>query len=208
MTEIQVERSHYDWLPYNRKARWISYWHQITEVLATGGRTCLEIGTGSGFVRDALVKQGMTVTTVDIDPGLGVDRVGDVRRLPAEAREVDVVLCSQVLEHIPWQDVPAALAEIHRVCRSHAVISVPQAGLALGLSLGARVGDWLVERGWSLGIPDPRPFRFNGQHYWEVGARGCSRPTVRNVFEAGFAVEREYVVPEFTYHRFYVLRKC
>jgi hypothetical protein len=140
MSEIQVATTHYDdWLQYHRKARWVSYWHQITEVLAVKPATCLEIGIGAGFVRDALTKQGLKVTTVDIDEGLGVDRVGDVRNLPCEDGEFDVVLCSQVLEHIPWAAVPSAVAELRRVCRTHSIVSLPQSGTGFGLSFGISV---------------------------------------------------------------------
>lgn len=208
MSEIQVARAHYDdWLTYHRKARWISYWHQITEVLATRAATCLEIGIGAGFVRDALVKQGVAVTTVDIDQELGVDRVGDVRNLPCKDGEFDAVLCSQVLEHVPWQDVPRGVSELRRVCRTHSVVSLPQSGVGVGLSFGVSAGNWLAERGITLRAPDPRMYRFDGQHHWEVSSRGKGRNAVRRILSEGFSVEREFPVPEFPYHRFYVLRK-
>ena len=206
MSDVQVPPSHYDWLPYNKKARWASYWHQITEMLATGASTCLEIGTGSGIVRDVLVKQGVKVVTVDIDEALGVDRVGDVRQLPADDREFDAVLCSQVLEHIPWPDVPRAVAERLRVCRQHAIVSLPQSGVAVGVAISHSL-PMVAEKGFTVRIGTPRRHRFDGQHYWQVGSRGTSRATVRKILSQGFEVKREYAVPEFTYHRFYVLRR-
>ncbi len=208
VSEIQVASAHYDdWLHYHRKARWSSYWHQITEVLAVRPSTCLEIGIGAGFVRDALVKQGVAVTTVDIDQQLGVDRVGDVRSLPCGDGEFDVVLCSQVLEHVPWPDVPRGIAELRRVCRRHAIVSLPQSGFGFALTLGVSAGGYLAERGLSFRAPDPRRYRFDGQHYWQVSSRGKSRKTVRRTLSDGFFIDREFVVPDFQYHRFYVLRK-
>jgi hypothetical protein len=208
MSELQVASTHYDnWLHYHRKARWISYWHQITEVLAVKPTTCLEVGVGAGFVRDVLSKQGVKVTTVDIDQGLGVDRVGDVRDLPCQDREFDVVLCSQVLEHIPWPAVPSAIAELRRICRTHSVVSLPQSGTGFGLSFGVSVGSWFAERGVALRLPDPREHRFDGQHHWEVLSRGKGLRAVRRVLADGFSVDREFPVPEFPYHRFYVLRR-
>ena len=55
-------------------------------------------------------------------------------------------------------------------------------------------------------IPLPRRHVFDGQHHWQVGAPGTSRRQVREALRRGFEIEREYTVPEFTYHRFYVLR--
>jgi SAM-dependent methyltransferase len=206
MAAVQVPTAHYDWSHYNRKGRWASYWHQVDEVLATRAGTCLEIGTGSGEVRDALRRFGVEVTAVDIDADLGPQLVGDVRDLPCEDGSFDVVLASQVLEHIPWRDVPRAVSEIRRVCRSHAVISLPQSGLALGLTLSTSISR-LGEPGLSVRIGTPWPHRFDGQHYWQVGARGTGRRAVRDALSAGFEIVREYAVPEFTYHRFYALAK-
>ncbi len=204
MSDIQVAPSHYDWATYNVKARWNSYWHQIDEVLKTGAASCLEIGTGSGVVRDVLRSMGIEVTVVDIDAALGVDRVGDVRALPAQTGEFDVVLCSQVLEHLPWVDVPKAVSELSRVCRTHAIVSVPQSGSDITLDIALpKFG----RRRFHGRLNSRQEWQFDGQHYWQVLSRGTGRRAVRSVLTEGFRLEREFTVPEFTYHRFYVLAK-
>jgi ubiquinone/menaquinone biosynthesis C-methylase UbiE len=49
---------------------------------------------------------------------------GDVTRLPFADASVDLVVGLEVLEHVP---TPArALTEIARVCRGHAIVSVPR----------------------------------------------------------------------------------
>ncbi len=207
MSQVQVSATHYDWAVYNKKARWASYWHQITEVLRIGARSCLEIGTGPGVVKRTLNGLGVDVTSVDIDSELGPDVVADVRALPCETGAFDVVLASQVLEHIPWADLPAALSELHRVSSSHAVVSLPQAGVNVGMALSVEVVNFFNDRGVSLHIGTPWKHRFDGQHYWEVGARGTGRRAVRELFARRFVVEREYTVVEMPYHRFYVLAK-
>jgi hypothetical protein len=203
MDGIQVSPQHYDWATYNLKGRWISYWHQVDEVVATGAATCLEVGVGTGIIRHALAQAGVEVTCVDIDPRLGVDRVGDVTSLPCSDREFDVVLCSQVLEHLPWGEVPRAIAEIRRTCRTHAIVSLPQTGFSLGMGVELSV---LGRRSFATRVPLPRRYVFDGQHHWEVGALGTRRGRVREALRRGFEIEREYTVPEFSYHRFYVLR--
>jgi SAM-dependent methyltransferase len=208
MSNIQVAAGHYDdWVVYNKKARWASYWHQVTEVLRTDARSCLEIGTGSGVVKRILTGMGVEVTSVDIDDDLSPDLIGDVRALPCEAGSFDVVLASQVLEHIPWPDVPTALSELHRVSRSHSVVSLPQAGVNVGLALGVHVMRFFNDRGWSFHLGTPWRHRFDGQHHWEVGARGTGRRAVRELFAKSFEIDHEYTVPEMPYHRFYVLAK-
>jgi hypothetical protein len=207
MSGVQVSAAHYDWVVYNQKARWASYWHQITEVLRIDADSCLEIGTGSGVVKRILVGLGVAVTSVDIDDELKPDLVGDVRALPCDSEAFDVVLASQVLEHIPWADVPDALAELHRVSRSHVVVSLPQAGMNLGIALGVHIRQFFNHQGTALHVGNPRRHRFDGQHYWEVGARGTSRKAVRRLFATQFLVTNEYTVSEMPYHRFYVLKK-
>lgn len=207
MSDPQVSSAHYDWAVYNKKARWASHWHQITEVLRTGAATCLEIGTGTGVVKDALTRASIAVTAIDIAEDLRPDLVGDVRDLPCADASFDVVLASQVLEHIPWPEVARAVAQMHRVCRTHAIVSLPQAGFGVGIAVSLQALSFFSERGALIRIGLPWRHRFDGQHHWEVGTRGHSRSAVRSVLSQGFRIEREYVVPEFTYHRFYVLRK-
>src|SRR5581483_8336356 len=95
---------------------------------------CLIVGPGDGTVPAALRRLDVEVTTLDIDSRLEPDLVGDVRRIPLEAGAVDVSVCAQVLEHIPLGEVGAALAELARVTRRRAVVSVPQRGRMWKLS--------------------------------------------------------------------------
>lgn len=50
--------------------------------------------------------------------------VGDIRALPFFDNFADVVVCSEVLEHIA--DPRQAISEIHRVTRKYAILSVPR----------------------------------------------------------------------------------
>jgi SAM-dependent methyltransferase len=140
----QVERGHYWSRAYNTKERACSFWHQVDEVLDAGGRTVLEIGPGSGIVTDWLRRSGLEVTTLDMDPSLAADVHGSVTELPFDNDAFDVILCSQVLEHMPWEAVRAALPELGRVAAKAAVISVPDsrpwAGIASPLYYG-----WYIE---------------------------------------------------------------
>jgi SAM-dependent methyltransferase len=52
---------------------------------------------------------------LDTEPGQSVDVVGDARVMPFADASMDVVLCTQVLEHIP--DPIAAIGEIRRVLK-------------------------------------------------------------------------------------------
>jgi SAM-dependent methyltransferase len=125
MSAPQVAPGHYASRDYNSKERLCSYWHQVDEALSLGGEDVLEVGPGGGVTTDLLRRAGLRVTTVDIDPALGVDVEAPVQRLPFDDRAFDVAICCEVLEHMPWRDVEAAIQELHRIVRRGSVISVP-----------------------------------------------------------------------------------
>jgi SAM-dependent methyltransferase len=62
---------------------------------------------------------------LDVEPSPSVDVVGDARGMPLADASMDVVLCTQVLEHIP--DPIAAIGEIRRVLKPGGtlLLSVP-----------------------------------------------------------------------------------
>lgn len=134
MTAPQVDASHY-WTPaYLTKERVCSFWHQLDEVLALGARTALEVGPGPGVVTGWLRSSGVEVTTLDFATDVSPDVVGSVTDIPLADGAVDVALCAQVLEHLPWAEVPRALAELARVSRTGVVLTVPDVSPYAGAS--------------------------------------------------------------------------
>ena len=53
--------------------------------------------------------------TLDIRPGSGADIVGDIHDIPRQDQSVDVVICTEVLEHC--RDPRTAVSELHRLLR-------------------------------------------------------------------------------------------
>ncbi len=97
----------------------------------------LDAGCGEGFGLYHLAKRapGLVLTGIDIDReavAYARMRFGDVATfahgsifdLPYEADAADLVLCSEVLEHL--SDPGAALAELKRVARTHVLVTVPR----------------------------------------------------------------------------------
>ena len=117
--EKQVSRAHYDGKAYRSPERWMSYWHQLETVRATKAREVLEIGLGEGVVARELTHRGVSVVTLDIAEDLKPDIVGSVTAMPIADRAYDAVLAAEILEHIRFEDVGTALAEIARLPGRH-----------------------------------------------------------------------------------------
>ncbi len=204
---VQVGAEHYA-ENYDALYRWISYWYQLREVRRVRPERVLEIGVGRGMVNRELARDGVAVTTLDLDPRLGPEVCGDVRRLPFPSEKFDVVLCAQVLEHLPFDELPALLDEIRRVSRRHAIITLPcsRGGLFLvPMLLGAATAPRLALR-----LPLPNAFcrLFFKQHAWEIGRLRLPLRKVRRAIKAaGWRIAREVEPLLNTYHYFFVLEK-
>ena len=96
----------------------------------------LEVGTGVGSFSKMLVDHGAAFTGLEFDPGAcqgtrervkgrGTVVQGDAQQMPFADEAFTVVVCLEVLEHLP--DYRKAVAEIHRCLKpgGRAIISVP-----------------------------------------------------------------------------------
>jgi SAM-dependent methyltransferase len=128
--EAKIEATH--WWFLERRRLFASL---IRKAEIPSGAVVVDVGTGTGANLRLLRDMGFT-SVMGIDPspdaaywcsqkGLGIVRQGDIRALPLPDRSVDLVLATDVVEHV--NEDGAALAEIHRVLRPGgiALITVP-----------------------------------------------------------------------------------
>lgn len=97
----------------------------------------LNIGVGGGYFELEAKKLGWQIHAADPDEQAitrlvtqGIDaRVGTLGHLPFADASMDFVVASEVIEHLPDSDLPAALIEIHRVMKPGALFigTVPHA---------------------------------------------------------------------------------
>jgi SAM-dependent methyltransferase len=97
--------------------------------------TVLDVGCAEGFVLNALrqTRPDLSVAGLDFDDAaLGRGRrmfpdmplaQADILRVPCPTSAFDLVLCTEVLEHLP--DPAAGLRELGRVSRQYCLLSVP-----------------------------------------------------------------------------------
>lgn len=207
MTKIQVARSHYFNLNYDSKQRWVSYWYQISEVLKHNPKSVLEIGIGNKLVSNYLKSVGTNVITCDFDKSLVPDVVANVLKLPFKNSSFDIVLCSEVLEHLPFKYFLKALKQINRVTKNIAVITLPHFSITT-LYLGFKIIPYVPKINLSLKIDLPIKHKFEGEHYWEIGKKNYSLSKIKEkIVKSGFKLESSFFPAENPKHHFFILRK-
>lgn len=192
---------------YDPKWRFISYWHQINEIITLEPESILEIGKGNGLVSDYLKARSFKIITLDIDKDLKPDTVGSVISLPFLDKTFEVVACFEVLEHLPYEYFLQALMEIHRVAEKHVVLSLPDVTRAYPIQITLpKLGQF--RRLISLPCWKPVEHVFDGEHYWEIGKnKYLLREVTDEIRRAGFYIKNTYRVFEAPFHRFFVLNK-
>lgn len=225
--EPQVKKSHYFRRKYDDLNRFISYFYQVDLVQELAQRDAnirmhandtnntnfkiLEIGKGNSFFADYLKKLKYDVTTCDFDKNLSPDIVADIRSLPIQDTAFDLVTAFEVLEHIPYEDLPKALKELRRVSKKYVIVSLPyrSAGLEWVLKFpGIRT---LIGKPF-LSIFLRLPLWFGGiqvskQHYWEIDLWNYSLRKIRKMLKNSFKIKKE-IRPVLNHcHYFFVLEK-
>ena len=95
----------------------------------------LDVGCGEGFSLSLIQQAGISATLKGVDasrislalgkkefPNLDLT-FGDIYALSAKSKSYDLVLCTEVLEHL--ENPVQALIELQRVSRKYVIISVP-----------------------------------------------------------------------------------
>ena len=164
------------------------------------GTVAADIGCGTGALTVAMAKRGLLVTGVDHSKGmLGIARTkvelevpesrvelieGDIRSLPFDDGELDVIGCQGVLHHL--EDIPAMVAEFARVLVPGGVayVAEPCEGSNLGLRIWPRIGHRLhrpppePEEAADLDVPDHDEGPIDPVELLEALPRNGLRPRV------------------------------
>ncbi len=203
---LQVDRTHY-YSNYDTKGRFCSYWHQIQEIMLLKPKKILETGIGNSFVSKYLKEREVNITTLDIDEKLNPDIMSTVLDLPFIDEFFDLVVCYEVLEHLPYNKFNKAISEIYRVSKSHVVLSLPDVNRVYRFNIQIpKIGE--IKRLIPLPTLRKSVHSFDGQHYWEIGRAGYPlKKIIEDIECIGFNLERTYRVFEMPYHRFFILKR-
>ena len=202
---------------------------QLTSVTDLGDsiQSILEIGPGSGYFSSIAKNLGYDVKTADIKSRTNPDYLGDFREVDIPER-FDLVAAFEMLQHLPYEDLPAALEKIAALSSRYVFISVPARVHRFGLSvdiprllaprrlgLGWLRGSHTLSMTWewprNADLPESnwkgREDYWN-PHYWEVGRKSYPRSRLLSEIKAsGLNVLWHKYNPSHTHHLFVMAEK-
>lgn len=134
--EQQYHLSQKDYLANVDFYTWTRHFHVVRDLCARVQGDVLEVGTGDGVVRRCVMPFVRSYTVMDINEQLRPDVLGNLLDpQPGLAGRFDAAVCTEVLEHIPFEQLAHGLAQLRSFLRP---------GGQLFLTLPHRKGHMLV----------------------------------------------------------------
>lgn len=193
---------------------WTRHFHVVKDLCTFVAGDVLEVGTGDGVVKRCMQPFVRSYTVFDINPNLQPDVLGDLLDpQPALSGHFDAVVCTEVLEHLPFDRLPDCVAQLAAFLRG---------GGRLFLTLPHRKGHMLFvtprQRLWKWRLPFGatslseaynrfvrRRIWIDPHHCWEIGDGRVQRGDVETVLARhGLRTEAFTLLP---YCDYWVLRK-
>lgn len=168
--ERNLEKSEYYSENYFKLPQLCSFAHQIHDIYRLKPASILEIGIGNGFTSSFLKRSGFDVVTVDINAALEPDICSPIAGLAPllGGRSFDLVVCCEVLEHMPFANFEDNIEGFRAVGR-RLYLTLPNYKRVFGLSGFLRLPKFapaLVEA--EIEIPIRKSL--DKEHFWEVGS--------------------------------------
>jgi predicted SAM-dependent methyltransferase len=182
-------------------ADWFVLFHILKDEVNLNPTSILEVGVGSGILEGLLRNRVDNYMTLDINEVLKPDLVVDIKdHCPSLDNMYDLVVCTQVLEHIEFKDVPQCLHNMHGYLKKggRLMVTVPHQKLYFM---------WMIPTNKPYIITMPRLFMkktIDVHHKWEI-ERGVKRSEFESLFKyAGF---RHRGCRELLYEDYWLLEK-
>lgn len=205
----QISSDHYRFETYMSRPRWGSLHACLDQISKLDELdSILELGPGSGILGAILKHQGYKYVSCDIADDVGATYVGDFTKLVARLPKVDCVVACQVLEHMPYSKSMEYISAMASFSSRYIVISVPNLETVYQVHVTLPRRKELI-----IGLRKPifrrKRFKFNGQHYWELGCKEV--PVNRFLSDLG-AIDGWMLIQSFRvsanpYHHFFVLER-
>lgn len=167
---------------------WTRHFHVLRDLCAQVSGDVLEVGTGDGVVRRCVQPFVRSYRVMDVNAQLQPDVLASLLDpQPALAAGFDAVVCTEVLEHLPFAQLPTALAHLHGFLRpgGRLFLTLPHRKAHLLLvTPRQRLLKWRLP----IGLTDPgeawnrfvrRRIWIDPHHCWEIGDGRVRRTQVQ-----------------------------
>lgn len=207
--EANIPKERYFNESYFTRSQFDSLVSQLLIVHKLSPKSILEVGPGNGFVSDFLRKSGKEVITFDINSNLNPDVVGNLTKIEHSfsPNSFDLILCAEVLEHLPFENFESILKQFKTIARKNVVITLP------------RNHHILIDYSSKLKIPFIPYLHFNfflrlpnrikwENHHWEVDYTPMhSLKRLKAIMEKYFSVKDCFSDSRNRVHQFFILAK-
>lgn len=212
--EAQFKWNRKYWLDNSDLLNWIRFFYLSKELNFSEAKKVLEVGEGSGVIRKVMREYVEKYDTVDVNTALFPTFISDVReKINNIENSYDCVIAADILEHIPFDDVPKALENIHSYLTDEgfALITIPhRASHFLFMSPtniphAFRVPTGFLSPGAFYRRFIKRKIWIDPNHKWEIGDGYHTIDDVTRVMKnTGFKIEK---IKKLIYVDFFVLKK-
>ncbi|NER23864.1 MAG: class I SAM-dependent methyltransferase [Symploca sp. SIO1C2] len=173
--ERNLEKSIYYSDGYFQLHQLCSFVHQIHDIHRLKPTSILEVGIGNGFTSSFLRRAGFEVVTVDINPRLEPDICCPISEMQSclEGRFFDLVVCCEVLEHMPFQEFESSINIFHSLSqRLYLTLPNYKRTFGVGMLLNFPKLPYLAVDA-HLELPNIKVL--DREHFWEVGSSRATR---------------------------------
>lgn len=193
---------------------WYRYFFILKELARLKPTRVLEIGAGEGTIRRVFEPYAERYDTIDLNAKLAPTYIADVRtRVPQAENGYETVIAADILEHIPFDDLPKALANIRAYLKDggHALITIPhRASYFLWMTPTyiphvIRIPTGFCSPGAFYRRFIKRKIWIDPDHQWEIGDGHHKVADVENMMKkTGFEIEKRKTL---LYVDFWILKK-
>lgn len=190
---------------YFSKEQWLSHLCQINTVKSIQPESVLEIGCGNGIVTSMLKNHhNIETTTFDINANLKPDVLGSITELSRvlNNKTYELILCAEVLEHLPFELFDICLEEINKTSIKYVVLTLPIAG-RYPIFMHGRI--YRKSFNWRLRIPSSK---IPDEHHWEINSsKNTNLKTIKEKINKYFDIKKSCYVDGHPRHYLFVLEK-
>lgn len=184
--------------------RMSSYSYQYSLALETGACTFLNIGSANSILKYLLEKNDVHVIDLDLDWNTKPNVSAALPFLPFSDKSIDVVMCFQILEHLPLIMFGATIKELKRVAKEFILLSLPDQTITNSQRL-----KYFIYKTFN------RPVEWNiyklrqidTEHFWEIGHSNISDFAIVNMIKnENLEIIKDFRNQNNRFHHFFVVK--